>query len=251
MPYLFATQDLDYSDFASGRVIYNLAGFPAFPVRLASEIFLRALKRLREHIPKEQRLTLYDPTCGGAYYLTALGMLHGQDIGLILASDIEERAVILARRNLELLSATGLDRREHEIREMLKKYGKESHTAALESLHVLRERVLAAPPIRTSIFQADALATPEIAKGLASEMVHLVVSDIPYGMLSAWYSSAGADPSHSPLWRMLTALHPVLSPGSIVAIAADKSQKITHEAYQRVERFQVGKRQVFLSKRLA
>jgi hypothetical protein len=45
---------------------------------------------------------------------------------------------------------------------------------------------------------------------------------------------------------LLAALQSVLTDGSIVAIAADKSQKVAHKDYRRVERFQVGKRQVAL-----
>ncbi|RPJ52461.1 MAG: hypothetical protein EHM21_00075 [Chloroflexi bacterium] len=246
MPYLFATQDEDYSDYASGRVIYNLPGLPAFPVRLANEIFLRALERFGRRNLSNQRLTLYDPTCGGAYHLTALGLLHGQAIGAILASDIAERAVMVARRNLGLLSAQGLDLREQEIRAMLEQFGKESHAGALESLQVLRERVQTVPPIRARVFRANALDVQALEKELSGETIHLVISDIPYGQLSAWQVPEGTGSSQSPLWRMLAALHRVLSPGAVVAIAADKSQKIEHEMYHRVERFQVGKRRVSL-----
>ncbi len=248
MPYKFATEDHDYTAYASGRVIYNLPGLPAFPVRLASEIFLRARERLRQRLPAVQRLTLYDPTCGGAYSLAALGLLHGQEIGAILASDIDGRAVELARRNLALLSPEGLDHREQELRAMLAAYSKESHAGALESLQALRRRAAvrdaAAPPIRIRVFEANALDAQQVQKELAGETIHLVFSDIPYGQLSGWRVPPGLDPSHSPLWHMLAALHPLLSPGSLVAIAADKSQKIAHEDYRRIERFQVGKRQV-------
>ena len=43
MQYLYATERPDYSDLASGRVFYSLPGHPAFPIRLASEIFQRCL----------------------------------------------------------------------------------------------------------------------------------------------------------------------------------------------------------------
>ncbi|MFK7803274.1 MAG: hypothetical protein AB8G95_16690, partial [Anaerolineae bacterium] len=39
MPYRFATENKDYSDFASGRVFYGAPGHPVFPVRLISEVF--------------------------------------------------------------------------------------------------------------------------------------------------------------------------------------------------------------------
>ena len=36
MTYRFALEDQDFSDYASGRVIYNLPGAPAFPLRPGS-----------------------------------------------------------------------------------------------------------------------------------------------------------------------------------------------------------------------
>jgi len=36
MPYRFATERRDYSDYSSGRVFYGAPGYPAFPVRLVS-----------------------------------------------------------------------------------------------------------------------------------------------------------------------------------------------------------------------
>jgi 23S rRNA (guanine2535-N1)-methyltransferase len=248
MTYKFVTENQDYKNYASGRVIYTLPGLPAFPVRLASEIFLRAQKHLSGQFPMLQRLTLADPTCGSAYHLTTLGLLHGQAIGTIIASDVDELAVTLARRNLGLLSSEGLDRREREIHEMLEKFGKESHAEALESIAIFRQHIQAAPPIHTRVFQANTLDRETLKKELSGETIHLVISDIPYGQLSAWHVPDSADLSQPPLWHMLAALRPVLATGAIVAIAADKSQKISHEGYRRIERFKVGKRQVsFLS----
>lgn len=253
MPYQFATQDKDYTDFASGRVLYSLPGLPAFPVRLASEIFLRANNALR--LAPGARLTIYDPTCGGAYHLTALGLLHGGSIGAILASDIDERALALARRNLGLLYPEGFDRREQEIREMLERFGKPSHAEALQSAAVLRERMLRIyterkledPPIRTHIFQANALDQEAIQKSLPGETIHLVISDIPYGQLTSWQVPSEKIPGeYSPARRLLDSLLPVLARNSIVAIAADKNQKIAHEGYRRIERFQIGKRKISL-----
>jgi len=50
----------------------------------------------------------------------------------------------------------------------------------------------------------------------------------------------------SPVESMLEALRPILKPGSVVAIAADKAQKIPAENYRRLERFQFGKRRIFI-----
>jgi hypothetical protein len=47
---------------------------------------------------------------------------------------------------------------------------------------------------------------------------------------------------------MLEALYEFLTPKSIVAIASDKLQKATHEKYERLEKFQLGKRLVVILK---
>jgi hypothetical protein len=46
--------------------------------------------------------------------------------------------------------------------------------------------------------------------------------------------------------QMLKALRPILKPESVVAVAADKGQKIQHENYIRLEKFQVGRRRIEL-----
>jgi hypothetical protein len=48
---------------------------------------------------------------------------------------------------------------------------------------------------------------------------------------------------------MLTALLPLLAADAVVAVAADKGQTIAHEAYQRLDKFRVGKRQVAILSR--
>lgn len=245
MTYRFAVENQDYSDFSGGRVLYSQPGQPAFPVRLSSEIFQRAVEILTPAAP----LHIYDPACGGAYHLTALGFMFGPQIQSLTASDIDEDALALARRNLGLLSAQGLSQREAEIRRMLIEYGKPSHTEALRSLETLREMRRDRPEIQTRVFQANALDPSALARELSETPVDLVISDIPYGQLSAWHlTDQKTINEFDPLDQMLEALLGVLSSGALVAIAADKAQKIHHPGYRRIERFKVGKRQVtFLS----
>lgn len=241
MPYRFVTEDQDYSDFSAGRVLMGNPGLPAFPVRLASEMFQRALA----HVPSSGPKVVYDPTCGGAYHLAALGFLHGNRIGAILASDIDPRAVELARKNLSLLHPQGLDQREAEIRHLYSIYGKTSHSVALESVQVLRRmRAAHENEIETRTQIVDALNTEEIRGFLAGRRVNIVLSDLPYGSMSTWQVEGGSP--YPPAWAMLDALLPNLGPRTVLALAADKSQKIAHEGYQRLERFQIGKRQVTL-----
>jgi hypothetical protein len=246
MPYEFALERNDYSDLASGRVFHSLPGYPAFPIRLASEIFQRCLA-LRGAEGAAGRVTLYDPCCGGAYHLATLACLHWDSIGAIIASDIDPKAVQLARRNLELLTPGGLDRRIAELTGLWNKFGKESHQAALHSARLLRKR-LAGPAgeraIPTRVFAADALDGNSLPGLLAGDRVDLVLTDVPYGRRSEWRGAAEADqPS---LQRMLDALRGVIGPGGLAAVAADKRQKAAHEGYRRVDKFQIGKRQIVI-----
>src|SRR5512147_836937 len=104
MQYKYETENQDYSDFASGRVFYSIPGHPAFPVRLASEIFQRCLAHRETIYQNSTPCTLYDPCCGTAYHLSVLGVLHGKHIHQIVGSDIDDKAIALARRNLGLLN---------------------------------------------------------------------------------------------------------------------------------------------------
>jgi len=50
--------------------------------------------------------------------------------------------------------------------------------------------------------------------------------------------------SLTPAGRMLEALLSVISPSTVIAIAADKQQSLAHPAYRRLGRFQLGDRHV-------
>jgi hypothetical protein len=251
MTYRFALEHPDYSDYSSGRVFYSLPGQPAFPVRLASEIFQRCLE-VRQAGGLTAPCAVYDPCCGGAYHLAALAYLHWQAIGKIICSDIDTAALGLARRNLSLLTLAGLDQRAAEITTYIDLYGKLSHVHGLRSVARLKQ-VMAKQseqhPLETRLFLADALDGAALRQGLDGQTIDMVITDIPYGQKSSWMVPAGEpEVSHPPAWRMLEALLGVLSPHSVVAVASDKQQKISHSGYQRVEKFQLGKRQVVILK---
>lgn len=240
MQYKYEKTPLDYSDLASGRVFYSVPGHPAFPVRLASEIFQRCLAHREAIYSRLDPCTLYDPCCGAAYHLSVLGYLHAKHIQEIIASDVDEKAADLANRNLGLLSAAGLDRRISEITTMIEKYDKESHKDALMSAESLRGQ-LTEQGIATRVFQASATDDETISKNIGVKSVDIVFTDVPYGLHSRWEST---NESTNPVWSMLDALLNVLSSSSIAAIVSDKGQKALHERYQRIEQFQVGKRRV-------
>ncbi len=248
MQYKYAKEHPDYSDLASGRVFYSLSGYPAFPVRLASEIFQRCVMIRKTTYHNSTPCTLYDPCCGAAYHLGVLAYLHGEHIREIIASDVDENATSLATRNLGLLTVNGLDKRIAEIANMIEQYGKDSHKEALKSAHILKSKTISSTqdhPLETRVFQSSATDGAEIAKNIKANSVDIVFTDVPYGQHSHWQGS-NADEESNPLRAMLDALLSVLSPSSVVAIVSDKKQKVSHESYRRVEQFQVGKRRVVI-----
>lgn len=248
MQYKYAKEQQDYSDFSSGRVFYSLPGHPAFPVRLASEIFQRCMAHRATIYGTSAPCTFYDPCCGAAYHLSVLAFLHGEHIREIIASDIDEKAVALAKRNLGLLHRDGLDRRILELSTMLAQYGKESHQEALQSASAFKEKLSSLRdnhPPETNVFLASATDREKISSHIRPGSVDVVFTDVPHGRHSQWQATDSNMPSN-PLRSMLDALLSVASPSSILAIASDKQQKISHEGYERIEQFQVGKRRVVI-----
>lgn len=246
MHYKYAVAQDDYSDFASGRVLRSLPGYPAFPVRLASEVFQRCIAHRQEIYGVSTPCTLYDPCCGAGYLVSVLGYLHREHIRAILASDIDEKAAALAERNLSLLDREGLERRMGELSAMLAEYGKESHREALQSAERFRGKLPAlgeSSALQIRAFQADATNRDEISARVEGKSVDIVLTDVPHGLHSRWH---GAGEVMSPLTSLLDALRDVLSSSSIVAIASDKGQKPAHERFRRVEHFQAGKRRVVI-----
>jgi hypothetical protein len=89
---------------------------------------------------------------------------------------------------------------------------------------------------------ADALAGRALLAQLGPAAVDIVITDVPYGLHSAWVRDNAGDASREPLWRLLDALRPVLAPGAVLAIVSDKAQRAQHEHYQQIGRLQIGKR---------
>jgi 23S rRNA G2445 N2-methylase RlmL len=244
MPYRFARERPDYSDFAAGPVLYSLPGRPAFPVRLASEIFQRCQAHQRR-IGSAGPYTIYDPCCGSGYLLTVLAFLHRPAIQQLAGSDVDAEVIPLAARNLSLLTLAGVEARIAQLAELSGRFGKPSHTHALAGAERLRTRLLAyrdLPPIHSQVFVANALDATELHAHLAPGTVEMVIADLPYGQRSAWQAPGPEAEEVDPEWRLLEALRGVIAPSSIVAITATKQRKAAHDGYLRVGQLQIGKR---------
>ena len=249
MPYRFATENVDYSDYASGRLFYAAPGHPALPVRLVSELFQRC-QAIRRKAGMADPVTIYDPCCGTAYHLAALAYLHWPEIETIVGSDINPEIVSIAEKNLSLLTLAGLEKRAAAIDDLFEQYGKQSHAEAAKSVNKFRGELkqnLEIREIETKLFVADATNATDVVNGLGSPQIDVVIADVPYGNKSEWQTAVSETTSaDTMLNQMLDSLLNVLHDHSVVAIVADKGQKANHPTYKKSGRFRIGKRQMML-----
>lgn len=236
MKYRFETKKRDYSDLASGRVLYNAPNTTAFPVRLASEIVQRAFDILqKQRAPGPYRI--YDPCCGGGYLLTTIGFLFPDQISELIATELDEVVLSTARQNLALLSPEGLEKRKQEIEGYIKEYGKQSHKDALTSVKHLQS-LLGTHEIEIRCQKRD---ITDLSPFPISD-VDIIITDIPYGNIASW-----AGISQDPLPSLFENCYRALNKSrSLLAITADKHTTLKHESFKRIQHFKLGKRQIAL-----
>ncbi len=210
MTYRHALTRESYADL-SGGVLHSAPGFPAFPARLASEMFQRALA----FVPGSTA-HVWDPCCGSGHLLTTLVLQHRRDITAVLATDVDPEALILARKNLDLLSEQGMDARSVELRARADRLRKPSYLDAAASARRLARR-LAEPggALPSRVAQADVFSTDQLRRALAGQRPNLVLTDVPYGEQTSW---AGPDRAAG-IDGMLAALEEVLDDDAVIAVA--------------------------------
>jgi predicted RNA methylase len=223
----------DFGDLASGSVLRSAPGHPAFPVRLASEIFQRAALRL----PGRDRLTLWDPCCGSGYLATVLGLLHRDRLGMVLASDADEGAVALAKDNLALLTETGLRARAVTLEDRARRFAKPSYDEAASAARRLAGSLAAGGgDLPAAARRADVFDPGRLVAALDGLAPDLVITDVPYGHQTRW---AGAAPAGGELEAMVRTLASVLPRHALIAVVAEARRIPLPGA---VERLRVGKR---------
>jgi methylase of polypeptide subunit release factors len=234
MKYKFTTKE-SYEYLSSGSILYNAPGMSAFPVRLASEIAMRCFAIL-ESKGVSAPYSLYDPCCGGGYLLTSIGFLHGVKLAKIIASDIDDNALILAAKNLELLNKDNLNKRIDELKNLATNYNKLSHKMAIENSTKLLELINNKNHlITTDCFKSD---VTEISNHKFA--ADIIITDFPYGDLTVWQSK------HSNVIEaFFSNIKNYMRPNlSVVAVITGNTQKLNVQNFTRIERFKIGKRQI-------
>lgn len=224
MEYKYSNNE-NYEDFASGRVLYHMGGEPTFPVRLTLEIFERCL-----HFSiKKTEITLYDCCCGGAYMLTILGLLKNNTISRLYGSDIDPKSIRLAEDNLGLLTESGINKRKNELTALYQSYGKLSHKDALQSID--RIKSLLTKEITAGVFHQNAFELDKLPF-----IPDIIMTDVPYGNLVEWNEGLGG------INQMMNSLSKICGPETILCVCMDKKQKVQTDLYQRLEKQMIGKR---------
>lgn len=229
----------NYEDYSSGRVIYGAPGATNFPVSLSIEIF----EKCREYLNKNGNsgpYKIYDPFCGVAYSLTVLGLLFGENIKEICASDADTTILEFAHKNLSLLSEEGIDTRINELEKFIKDYNKDSHKEALESAKKLKIKSKKLS-IKIKDFEFNILSNKELPKIINS--IDIVIADVPYGKLTNWN---GLQNETNPIQESLNKIKDILSTKSILAIILNKKQTIEYSGYDKIKSFKLGKRKIIL-----
>lgn len=238
MAYRYALVRENYEDLASGGVLRSAPGFPAFPVRLASEIFQRALA-----LHGEPAALVWDPCCGSGYLLTVLALLHPRQITAVLGTDIDPAALHLAEQNLALLGREGLIARAADLDTRAERFGKPSYTAAAQAARRLaRGLATGQSDVTHAVHRADVFDPDQLRRALDGRRPGVVITDVPYGEQTAWHGPDGA----SGVAGMLRALRVVLPANAVIAVAVRGRRLRLDDGLRAQTTFRIGTRAVAL-----
>jgi hypothetical protein len=254
MKYRYATNKPNYADLASGKVFVGLPGHVATPIRLVDELFQQGLEFLhRSGIPAPT--IVFDPCCGTAYHLAALAFLHWTSVAKLIASDVDAGVLLIAKRNLDLLSVSGLNKRIETITRLYEQFGKASHKEALEAAYRLKNVLVAnnSHVINCSVFHGSVFDGDLLMRHIPPGEVSLVLTDVPYRRGSQWeaphHASESTWTSSGFVAAMLDSLAPLVLPNQIVCLLTSKDTSVSHSKFVIRRRARVGKRNAIILQR--
>jgi hypothetical protein len=241
MGYRFELSARNHADLASGAVLHSAPGFPAFPVRLASEMFLRGLAVTEAREP----VTIWDPCCGSGYLLTVLALLHRRHVGGVIASDISSDAIALAARNLALLTHDGLTARAAELADLAHRFDKPSYTESARAAGRLAQQLSDdGGDVASTVHLADAFDTAQLAAALDGRAPQMVITDVPYGEQTDWQGANAGEGTPG----MVRAVASVVPAETVIVVAARARKVPLGDEVRPIEKFKIGTRSVAVVK---
>jgi len=245
--YRFEIAKEDYFHYASGNVFASAPGATGFPVRLASELFQTCLA-LRPIEAQKNRVVLYDPCCGAAYMLATIAYRHWARIRAIVGSDFDNGVLQVARRNLSMLTRSGLITKLEYLHEAQRFDPRPSRNTAIRSVQFFLDRLSvleATNSIDYSLFRADVGCAQEVISGMRGRPADVVITDVPYATLSHWKGALASTQSRSTaLDSLLGSIRSVLASDGVIAVVSPKSDDVSHPAFRRLRKLKLGKRSV-------
>lgn len=207
----------DHSDLASGAVLHSRPGQPAFPVRLARELFARAQHHRRPSHP----VTVWDPCCGSAQLLVTLGLTERRHLNGLVGSDTADEALALAAKNAPLVTMRGLVARSDELRAAAHRHGRQSHTeAAQASLRLARTLDQDGGDLPIELHRANALDPTDVEQVAARAQPDIVIADLPHGRMTSWVSPTGEP---DPQAKFANTIASIL-PGNAIIVLISRSR---------------------------
>lgn len=235
MRYLHVPPD-DHRDLASGKVLHSRPGQPAFPVRLARELFGRA----RHHLGSPDPVAVWDPCCGSAQLLVTLGLSERRHVRRLVGSDIDDEALALAARNARLVSEQGLADRAGELRAVSETRRSPSHEEAAAAAGRLADVLRAGGgDLPVEIRKADALDPVGAGEVAALARPDVVIADLPHGRMTSW---RGDVDEHEATTRLATTLAEVLAPETVLVLVSRSRRPLLPRGTRALDRLRVGHR---------
>jgi 23S rRNA (guanine2535-N1)-methyltransferase len=245
--YRFERHHEDYTHYASANVFASAPGYVSFPVRLAFEIFQTCLDII-EWTPAKGPVILYDPCCGTGHLLAGIAFRFGERISQVVGSDIDVGALDLARKNLSLLDPARLATMLNEIKSAQAEEWRAPRAQRIESACYLANRLAAISrlhPISKTFFQADAADPIALTRGLGGVCPDVIIADFPYGESTRWQGvPLRFDTNKQAHTVILDSIRRVAVRNTVLAIVTRKEDKISHEAFDRLKVFRIGRRRV-------
>jgi hypothetical protein len=184
--------------------------------------------------------------------LATIAYRHWANLRRVTGSDFDEEVLLIAERNLSLLTRGGLNAKIEFLRAAQDRERRPSRDAALRNVQLCLDRLETLEEMHSveySLFHADAGSPLEVAAGMMDSKADIVMTDIPYSGLSNWKGSLGKLQSRpAALNSLMESIRPILAPNAIVAIISPKADDVSHPAFCRHRKLKLGKRSVtFLS----